>query len=1227
MASTFSRRQWKYDVFLSFSGADTRKGFTRDLYKILNEKGILTFMDDAELEKGKSIRPELLAAIEDSRSAIVVLSPRYASSSWCLDELVKIIQCMKEMGQQVLPVFLWVDPSDVRHQTGSFELKWEHQVEVREHEEVYGKNQDRLNVWRAALTEVANLSGWVSKNYSLKTDLIKEIVNHILKKSVYTSSSADKGVVGMDSRIDDLLSNYICPQLCGVRFIGIHGMRGIGKTTLARAIHDEICQDFDRTCFLSNVRELSKNNGLVSLQEKLLSKILMAKIKNIEDEYTGAAMIQRRLCRIKVLVVIDDVDQLTQLEKLAGSRNWFGPGSRIIITTTDVQLLKAHDVDATYKANGLNCDEALQLLSLKAFKKCPPPEDYLHLCYRILGYAQGLPLALVVLGSFLFGRRTDEWASAIDRLKNTPDKRIIEVLRISFDGLDEKDKEIFLHIACFYKGKDKDRVTQILDYCQLNPVIGLSVLADRSLITISNNELWMHDLLQELGWEIVREQSPKEPGKRSRLWSHEDINNVLKKNKGTDSIQGMVMELTKLQVAHWKPEAFSNLSQLSLLHIRNVDLPDGLTCLSNSLRLLEWTGYPLRSLPQNFEADELIELNLCHSNIEQLWKGTKNFDKLKFIKLCHSQSIVETPDLAGVQNLETLDLEGCENLVRIHQSLGFLKKLIVLNLKDCKSLESLPSRIEMESLETLILSNCSKVKKIPEFVGNMERLLVLCLDETAIEELPVSIERLSGLVSLNLTNCKNLVCLPSTINKLKSVESLNLSGCLKLGKHLVNVGVMDCFEETDVNSGSAIEMSFTHDRRKYVRGSIFHRCKVVWRSLKKVLPSGLVQKVNTKPKSFHLPISQKVNTEPKSFHLPISQTVNTEPKSFHLPISFCLPISGLCNLTYLNLSNCNLGEGAFANEFGYFPSLVTLNLSGNNFVRLPTGIGLLSKLENFNLENCKRLQELSDLPSNSILDLRADGCTSLKYLFDASNLNRLNKSYFNFINCFNLNGNQGCNNIAFEMLKTFMYQGISNKRETFQIVIPGSNIPKWFSHQSVGCSVSVSLPAHWNNSRVLGFALCAVFVLHEHLVDKLYIDEFKTFNATHHLVCCLKLDGRELEVYGRQPAFRFSEEFCKVKSDHLWLFYVSRDKYFGAEWWHNSCSQFEFLFETRGPGLTVMECGVRLIYEQDVQELNQTTTQSSSGMSPYEDILIGFDIPVAGETSGSGSRTCTLEEL
>ncbi|XP_040364539.1 TMV resistance protein N-like [Rosa chinensis] len=357
MTSTSSRRRWKYDVFLSFRGPDTRKGITSELYDRLERRGIKTFMDDPDLHVGDSISPELLAAIEESRFAIVMLSPTYASSSWCLDELVKTIQCMKETGLRVMPVFYNVEPCDVRHQRGSFALKRKprHQadVEVREHEEAYGKTEDKLKAWRAALKEVADLSGWDSNKFRTDRELVEAIVGTIENKVVYKSSSVDKGLVGMDFRVDDLLHNYIYQELDEVRIIGIHGMRGVGKTTFARAFYDDFCQDFEHRCFLPNVRERFKGGGVVSLQKKLLSSILMDKIEYIEDEYAGAAMIQRSLCKTKVLAVIDDVDQLAQLEKLAGSRDWFGPGSRIIITTADNHLLEAHGVDATYNATGL----------------------------------------------------------------------------------------------------------------------------------------------------------------------------------------------------------------------------------------------------------------------------------------------------------------------------------------------------------------------------------------------------------------------------------------------------------------------------------------------------------------------------------------------------------------------------------------------------------------------------------------------------------------------------------------------------------------------------------------------------------------------------------------------------------------------------------------------------------------------------------------------------------
>ena len=146
--------QWKYDVFLSFRGIDTRRSFTDHLYAALKQKGIFTFRDNEELERGKYISMELLKAIEESRFAIVIFSKSYAFSTWCLDELAKIVKCMKEIGLTVLPIFYDVDPCDVRKQMGTFGEAF------NEHAERFKENMEKIETWRSALREVANLSGW-----------------------------------------------------------------------------------------------------------------------------------------------------------------------------------------------------------------------------------------------------------------------------------------------------------------------------------------------------------------------------------------------------------------------------------------------------------------------------------------------------------------------------------------------------------------------------------------------------------------------------------------------------------------------------------------------------------------------------------------------------------------------------------------------------------------------------------------------------------------------------------------------------------------------------------------------------------------------------------------------------------------------------------------------------------------------------------------------------------
>jgi len=160
MAAISCSYVFTYDVFLSFRGSDTRHGFVGNLYKALNDKGIHTFIDDEKLQGGEEITPTLMKAIEESQIAITVLSHNYASSSFCLDELVHIIDC-KRKGLLVLPVFYNLDPSDVRHQKGSYgEALARHEERFKAKKERLNQNMERLEKWKMALHQVANLSGY-----------------------------------------------------------------------------------------------------------------------------------------------------------------------------------------------------------------------------------------------------------------------------------------------------------------------------------------------------------------------------------------------------------------------------------------------------------------------------------------------------------------------------------------------------------------------------------------------------------------------------------------------------------------------------------------------------------------------------------------------------------------------------------------------------------------------------------------------------------------------------------------------------------------------------------------------------------------------------------------------------------------------------------------------------------------------------------------------------------
>ncbi|XP_062084171.1 disease resistance protein RPV1-like [Humulus lupulus] len=750
--------QVKYDVFISFRGVDTRDSFTSHIYSALCRKKVETYID-YKLERGHEISPALLKAIEESKLSLVIFSENYASSSWCLDELVHILDCKHRNGQLVVPVFHGIDPSHVRKQKGSYEVAFA-QLQQR-------FDTSKVQDWRSALESAANLSGWDSLNTKPESKLVEAIVEDIINKlnSVCAPPSSDddsKGLVGISKRIEQVMS-LINIDSYDNRVVGIWGIGGIGKTTLASVIFTRLFSQFEGGCFLPNVREEAQKHGLNHLRTKLMSTLLEEETSSTSNMVVGSTFVKSRLRRKKVLIVLDDVNDSEHLELLVGDHEqWFGLGSRIIVTTRDIQVLRKV-ADEVYEVKELDFHEALQLFQLNAFKNSSPPStDYIDLSERVVDYAKGVPLALKVLGSYLHSRSQREWESALNKLKKMPNMKIHSVLRISYDGLDDKEKDIFLDIVCFFKGEERSLVEKVLDGCDLFAEIGITDLINKSLITMMENRVWMHDLLQEMGWEIVRQES-KELGKRSRLWIADDVYRVLKTNTGTATIEGIFLDMSKMRDVDLNPEVFVNMYNLRLLKIYNsnnlikgckLHFTRGLQCLPDALRYLHWYGYPLKSLPSNFNPENLVVLEMTHSHIEQLWSENQYLEKLRKIDLSYSDNLTQFPDLSQAPCLESVNMGGHTNLLQVPSYLEYFDKLTVLNLSGNSNLKNLTA--------------------IPQ------RLTYLDLEGTGIEELPSSFGSLDELFSLILSNCKGLKKLPGSMHKLKSLDHLNLYGCSSL---------------------------------------------------------------------------------------------------------------------------------------------------------------------------------------------------------------------------------------------------------------------------------------------------------------------------------------------------------------------------------------------------------------------------------------------------------------
>ncbi|XP_063946914.1 TMV resistance protein N-like isoform X4 [Daucus carota subsp. sativus] len=966
MASTSAETPTSWDVFLSFRGIDTRLGFVSHLYSALDRNGIRTFMDDPELRLGDGISAELLKAIRESKIYIVVLSVNYASSSWCLDELVEILDCKETMKRLVIPVFFNIDPSVVRYQKGSFE---EH---FRVHGVRYADKMERMENWRRALSQLAENSGIHIDGKKTEADIVNEIVKEILLQIKPTTLDVAKYPVGLDSRVEDITAALLSRGTKGVIKIGIYGMGGVGKTTLAKALFNKLLLgSFEGSCFLENVRETSGYvKGLESLQQQLISDVLKiskdeAKVSSVDQ---GTEQIERRICSRKSLVVIDDLEDPEKFESLVRS---FAPGSVVIITTRDEDILRGIEVETQYryKVNEMAGAEAETLFFRHAFRDTEPNDTLRILSKDVLRLAGGLPLALKVFGSYLHNKPEVKWKSYIEKVQRDPDSSIEQRLRISLDANGSDDpllKKMFLDIACLFIGRKKKNLVEILDTYYPYADDKIDILEKRSLLTFNERDLVrMHDLLQDMGRKIARNNCPDEPGKHSRLWVRKEIWDVLEKDKGTEAIEGILHNrfkskqdeffryyLESIKLDHFNIESFSTetlrrMTRLRFFYLDGISLTGKFKLTLEDLRWFCWNQCPLECLPFDFSPQKLVILELPASKLTTMWevkivsedltttpdfRGLTRLENLKTLNMSFSKDLTSTPDFRRLPRLQNLYLEGCRSLKEVHKSIGSLVRLVSLNLKDCVNLRSLPDTIcNLGALEVLCIEYCTGLKALPIELGNIKSLKELNASETSFPKLPDSIGDLSKLVKLKLDRhflYGELESLPNTICNLRELEVLKVS-VKALPDDLGNI-----------------------------------------ESLRELNAWGIA--VSKLPDSICDLRSLEI------LDISYSNTLERLPDQ----------LWKLTSLLELNASWTNRLEKVPDIESSQTSLPVTkLDLSYSEITALPSGICQLSKLEVLDLHGCGRLLSTAELPPN-LKYIFADDCKSLKRL-NLSNLKLL----------------------------------------------------------------------------------------------------------------------------------------------------------------------------------------------------------------------------------------------
>jgi hypothetical protein len=812
----------QYDVFLSHCGEDCKRDFAAMLKQELERAGIRCFLDERDLQLGDHATKEMLSAMERAHFGIAILSKGFFLREWCLKELQTFVK-----RKNLVPIFLGIGPGDLQNVLEEGPAVWEGFKKFPMLREEYGRvvgaagafTGQRLEAldgfWDTCIWQVKKLLlrllGKVEGGLQLsEAGLLVGIDKHVTKLKQLSGVP-----VGLEEDASRVLPEGGAVGSGGnngreIGIVGVKGMGGVGKTTLAKGLYDDpdVREFFGGKMCWVEVNQGPSEDRICKLQKQILWELCERK-EEIGNPTTGRAKIRSCLSGAKVLVFLDNVwDEKGSNRVLLPQ--CLGPESRIVKTTRDEKLIGSSG--DKYDLDVLDQEAACELFCWHAFSEREPPSRLQHFVWRATTCCGGLPLALELVGArvaeetrFLKYASLERWWEALLRRlerrqlgKMTVGRResVLENLRLRFDALPNQGlKDAFLLLAGMWLDVEEFRETKAVVEKLAAALYGnardpnqqaqqtLEELKCRSLLKVVEtfeydtsrkegrvSRVTIHDLLSDMGSGIVNEkEGDTDQARKFCRWVGKD--RLRWPESGTALWEHQIVSACKNpKMPALFFSSITKIKSFTLHYIHNPQLP---------------------KLSPGLDNCRLLSIQSCSGEVlgEDSLTGLEN---LHHLELTSCREITKPPSLSGLLNLHHLNLSNCRGLT-VPPVLAGLKNLQFLYLNGCQRLRSPPVLKGLRNLQHLNLSFCSRLMAAPDLAG-LKNLQHLAMSSCYGLTEPPAVAGLQNLQHLDLRKCMSLSEAPN-VSDLQKLQYLDLRGCERLPAALPS-----CYQACPINA-------------------------------------------------------------------------------------------------------------------------------------------------------------------------------------------------------------------------------------------------------------------------------------------------------------------------------------------------------------------------------------------------------------------------------------------